>query len=542
MIIRCEDYGILPNTDCSEKLDRLFKDLKRIEEEKILLFIEGTYYFNSDFAKEIFSPITNTSGAKEYKNKEDIFKHKTLFLFENVKNFVLDGQGSTFIIDGKVTNMIFRNCENVTVKNLRITVKNPNLHKLTVINSNGRKVTYKMDNDSVSVSRNGKWQGKGYSLGYKEKCKIAGWTNSVLPDEANVNFRTTHPLLGAFSVKEKKSGIIEATYFKPKKYVIGQSFYIFDAHRTEVGVLIDRCKNINFDRYEQNFNYALGVVAQVSEDVTITNCRFAPEENGEMEMASLADLTHFCMCKGKITVKDSYFSGAGDDAINVHGIHFIVDKVKNDEVTVSFRHPQTWGFDPFDEGDEIEFIDRKTLRSVSNATIIMAKMPDDYHIILKLDKVPDNEIKGMAIENVTKCPCLVFQNNTIKNVATRGVLYTSRGKCIIKDNHFIACNMSGVCISDDANNWFESGMCKDVLIENNIFDYCGETPILIKPEIKKYSGGVHSNIKITNNIFKRYPGVCISALACDDLTVKGNVIPDNKKSEIKQCRNVITDF
>ena len=29
--------------------------------------------------------------------------------------------------------------------------------------------------------------------------------------------------------------------------------------------------------------------------------------------------------------------------------------------------------------------------------------------------------------------------------------------------------MSGILLSDDASSWYESGMCKDVTISNNVF-------------------------------------------------------------------------
>ena len=99
--------------------------------------------------------------------------------------------------------------------------------------------------------------------------------------------------------------------------------------------------------------------------------------------------------------------------------------------------------------------------------------------------------------------------------------------------------MSGILLSDDAKSWYESGMCRDVTIKNNVFDYCGETPILIKPENSNYGGAVHKNIKIIGNTFKKYDGACISAKAADGLTIKGNHFANSVKPKLVNCENVL---
>ena len=97
--------------------------------------------------------------------------------------------------------------------------------------------------------------------------------------------------------------------------------------------------------------------------------------------------------------------------------------------------------------------------------------------------------------------------------------------------------MSGILLSDDAKSWYESGMCKDVTIENNTFDYCGQTPILIKPENRVYAGAVNKNIKLIGNTFRNYSGYCISAKDTDGVLIKNNNF-SGKKIKTKNCNNI----
>ncbi len=95
-----------------------------------------------------------------------------------------------------------------------------------------------------------------------------------------------------------------------------------------------------------------------------------------------------------------------------------------------------------------------------------------------------------------------------------------------------------ILLSDDAKSWYESGMCRDVTIRNNIFDYCGQTPILIKPENTAYHGAVHKNIKILNNSFNNYKGFCIRAKATNGITIIGNSFKSDSVIKYKHCSNV----
>lgn len=243
------------------------------------------------------------------------------------------------------------------------------------------------------------------------------------------------------------------------------------------------------------------------------------------------------MCKGQITVRDSYFEGACDDWLNVHGIHFKIKKKNKNQLTVIFMHPQAHGFNPLNVGDKIAAIDTKSLLQKDEAVIVSSALRGEYEIDLTLDKEL-NCSAGDVIEDITLCPDVLFENNTATRIITRGLLLTTRGRVVIRNNHFISNSMSGILLSDDARTWYESGMCRDVTVENNVFDYCGQTPILIKPENLVHAGAVHRNITIRNNTFKKYDGECIYAKSSDNIVISGNIISGGELIKQKNCSNV----
>lgn len=540
MRIYAKDYGILPESDCTALLSDFFCELARIDEEKTVIFEKGTYYLNLLNCRRIYRAITNTTSAEEYDNQTDVNMHYVLFVFENIKNLILDGNGSIFVVDGKVTNAVISDCENITIKNLVIKTISPNVHKFTVLNKKAFSVTFSLCHESkyAKEDKGYYFYGNGYRLGFFENKEKAFWTSTVKPSNKNKISRTSHPFKFANKINEISPYIFEVQYPFYRNFDIGQTFYVFDAHRSDVGILVEKSSNVVLDNVTQNFNYSLAYVAQDCENLTIENCTFSPEKNSTLELASLADFMQICMCKGKITIKNNVFDGASDDALNVHGIHFGIDRIDGNKLTVSFRHPQSWGFNPLHDGDRIEFINPKTLISIAKNKIISSKTIDDYHIELLLESSVPNNYLQYVIEDIDRCPELIFENNRLNRIITRAILYTSRGKCIIRNNHFISNTMSGILLSDDAKSWYESGMCCDVTIENNTFDYCGETPIMIKPENRVHNGAVHKNITIKNNTFKKYKGFCIRAKSTDNIKIENNKFNSNKHICTKNCTYV----
>ena len=74
-------------------------------------------------------------------------------------------------------------------------------------------------------------------------------------------------------------------------------------------------------------------------------------------VAAFADFMHISSCRGKVGILNSHFEGAHDDPINVHGTHLrIIDKPAPNQVLVRFMHGQSYGFDAFFTGDEIDFV------------------------------------------------------------------------------------------------------------------------------------------------------------------------------------------
>lgn len=533
-ILKAEKFGIVPEKEISGLLCSMF-DFVRDKNVTDIVFQKGTYYIDADGCKEHRLYITNTLGDKELDSSETPHLQKVAFYLSKLKNITIDGGNSVFIISGKMTNFVMQHCENITVKNLEIRHACPDMHRLCVKEKSAFHVKFEFDKETTVNFKNGKpyFCGKGFSYPADKGASTANWIPLIKQENENYCCRVKHPLKNALKYKETEDGFL-AYYLRTKRFDEGDQFYIYNAVRQYVGMFINECKNIALENIHQGFNYSLAVVLQCSENVTIQSCVFAPEKGNRRLIASCADFIQASMCKGQITVKDCKFSGAGDDCMNFHGVHFKVCAAQKDKIRVKFMHSQTHGFNPFKVGDEIAFIDPKTLLEKARAEVLGSELLNENEIELKLEGEFPTFVSD-CVENITACPDVTIEDNEISCIITRGILITTRGKVEIKNNRFVSTAMSGILISDDAMSWFESGMCKDVLIKDNVFEFCGDTPILIKPENKAYAGAVHENIRIIGNAFKAVKDCCIKAHSTNSILIKNNLCGEAKLIKAKNC-------
>ena len=539
MQIHASDFGIKNQQDITENFIKLLSYAKTIDGEKIVTFENGTYYVDSDKCIKEMLYITNTTGDEEYEKHERPHLNTVAFYIEDISDLTIDGNNSVFIIDGKVTNIAIINSQNITIKNLEIRHAHPDMHEIKVVKKSLFSVDFLIDNDSLYEFKNGKmfFYGKDYRVSADKDAKFSWWIGLIREETPDKVKRVRHPLASKLKTKDLGNRKIRVYYPNTSRFKIDDCFYIYDVRRQFAGIFVDKSKNITLQNINQRFNYSLAIVAQDSENLIIDSVDFSPEKNGARKICSVADFIQLCMCRGKITVKDSYFDGAGDDCLNVHGIHFKITEIIDNKIKVRFMHPQTHGFNPLRIADEIAFINPDTMLETGRAKILDSTLLNEQEILLTLDST-DKVIVDYVIEDISACPDMDFINNTATRIITRGLLITTRGKVNVLNNHFVSTTMSGILLSDDAKSWYESGMCCDITIENNTFDYCGETPILINPENKKHSGAVHKNIKIIGNTFNKYDGEAIYIKSTDNVFIKDNKFLNDNYIVTKDCTQI----
>ncbi len=508
-----------------QQINQAIETAKTFSGEKVIVKLGGgTYNLHRNQAIVVKYFISNTMS---WGSSPDNLKYIGIHL-KSAKDITIDGEGAKLITHGEITSVIVDECENITLKNFTIDAADPTVTEMKVESVSGQVVTYKVHDDS-NFQINGstlKWVGE-----YGWTFNGGGVAPQVYDPKQDITWRGANPFSGVTAISNLGGKRVQITYNSvPGDVQVGRSFQMRDAVRDQVAGFIHKSKNVVYDHISLNFLGNFGVVCQYSDTLSFLNCRFGPNAASGRTVAGFADFLQVSGCKGLLKVEDSYFSGAHDDPINVHGTYLkIQNYVSSTQVKVKFMHHESWGFDAFFVGDSIEFVDVASMISIQSAKITAISRNDDQNITLSFDK-PINissfeaKSKGVVVENISWTPEVEIRRNYFSRVPTRGILLTTRRRSVIEDNTFFKMQMAGIYVSGDAASWYESGKVTDLTIRNNKFIECGNPVIYFDPTNTQNNGYVHSNITIDNNEFFIKTGNAVGGKSVNNLSFTNNTI------------------
>lgn len=524
-------YNIKPNKDITLEINKLLSDVENIKGKKIINLEKGTYYLNTDKMDFEKYYISNTIAKDEWGSNDKKNYFKFALKMKNLSDLIINGNGSLFLIDGKASTFIIENSKNITIKNISFDSLNPDMHLLKVLSSDKLTAAFEIDKVENTYIKDNRLFYKGHDFDYfaGQNAHWCWWFGHVEDPTKPIAKRGGSPFHDSIKEEIIDNKLI-ITYNKEKELKVGSHIYVYSPIRKNVGMFINKSENITLDNVSHHLSYSLATIIQDTKDVTIKNCTYAPRRK-DFLIASVADFIHISLCRGHFTVKDNYFQGAGDDILNVHGFHFKVIEKNENNIIVSFMHPQAFGFNPFHDGDTLMFIKGQTLQELETRKVISSEKLTDETIRITLDKECTLPLEDLFIENMSASASLDFINNTSKYIMTRGVLITTRGKVNILNNKFLGNYMAGVLVSNDAKTWYESSKILDVTVKGNIFDNQGAIPVHVTPEVEDEKLVVHESIKILNNKFLNYNSPAISLKNIRNVEIKGNKF-ENKENDI----------
>lgn len=498
----------------------------------------GIYELDRSKSTQVLYHISNTTSESE---DPDPTKHIGLYL-HSLKNITIDGCGSTLQMNGEMTSFVLDRCEGIILKNLNIDYKHPTQTEVEVLEEGKDYLIVQVHPTSqyLIVDEQLEWYGDGWSF----KNGIAQSYDRA----SNMTWRSWSPMENLIRAVELRPNVLYLQYKEKPQVGLHIVFQMRDSFRDEVSGFVNRSKNVQLENL--NFYYLgnFGVVCQYSENVTFDRCNFAPRPDSGRTNAGFADFIQVSGCRGMIDIRNSRFSGAHDDPINIHGTHLrVTEFLSPNRLKVRFMHDQTFGFEAFFKGDDIELVDPLSLLAVEKAKVKEAKLVTPREMELTLSGPLSSEViqrKDLVVENVLWTPEVRITNNYFERIPTRGILITTRRKSLIEGNTFYGMQMSGILVADDGLSWYESGPVHDLTIRRNTFLNCGEPVINIDPENREYKGAVHKNITIEENYFymRKNSSSVIRAKAVNGLVIRHNLIytsdaEKNKESNFIQTRD-----
>jgi hypothetical protein len=559
-VINITEFGIAPNmgVNVTPLINDLIISLDCANPVKIV-FPQGRYDFfpDSNFFREYYMS-----------NVYDINPKRLATVIDNKKNLTIDGQGSEFVFHGHIQPFTFDNADNITIKNLSIDWDFPLTAEAEVMVANNNKIILKIDSTQFpfSVHELGVTFYTELDIDADEEWRVSGrsWIiefdkNRLIPP-ATGEFGCINGDLENVKYSKTKDGLLQLTGIFTRYPSVGNYIIMRHSMRDHAGVFSFHSRNLVFENINMYHTSGLGFLFQYCENISLTNVNVVPNPAKNRFLSSHADGFHFSGCKGEIQIDNCRFEGLMDDPVNVHGTNVeIVGIVDSKTLMCRFKHSMSVGLAWAQKGDQIGFINNKTMATFEKGVIENFIILNKDSMLVGLENDISDKIQmGFALENLTWTPDVTITNCFAGSNRARGFLISTPGDVLVKNNIFQTSG-AAILIAGDANKWYESGAVKNVqIIDNEFRAPCNssyyefdEAVISIFPEIPDPDANLpfHKNIIIKNNVFHMSDYPLLYALSVDSLIFSGNTVNRsylfepwhfNKQTfTLDACKNVI---
>ncbi len=500
---------------CCREFSAALDKLRKVPGSRFLELEKGVYRFDKADSPQMILPVSNTIDRGDSQTK-----HIGLLL-ENIDDLTIDGNGAKLLMNGDMSAIVIKNCRNIRLKNLIVDYLCPRVSEMTVMEKDGNSALFSIHPSSRWIlDENGHfcWVNADGVIETFEGRQVVQCASPGNLSNLRMLF---NPVREAERVEIISESVVKFHYSALLPVEVGEVWQFRDPSRRENGVVIVNSENITLEGMELNFTPGLGIVAQMSRDISILHHRHAPAAGSSRVCAAHADCIQISSCYGKVEIEDGYFSGSQDDPINIHGTYLGVEKISGREVELRFCQPETWGWMPFSAGDEICFVGKNDFQRENFCLVEKTIGVDGDRVTLTIDR----EISGIdnpsdfVVENLSAYPDVEIKNCIFECYPTRGLLLTSAGICRVYDNEFRqTAARPAIYISGDVKSWYESGGVRDVKIYRNKFRFCPASVIDILPEVPEESNeAVHRNIEIFENSFENCSPVYLRYRSVADL-------------------------
>lgn len=552
IVISVADFGLKPNSriNATPYVQKALEECRK-HNNATLLFPKGRYDFWAQHSVERDYFESNT-----YDNNP-----KTLaILLDTIQGVTIDGQGSEFIMHGRMQPFTLDHCKNIILKNFSIDWDVPLMAQGVVKTVTPEYMDIEIDKSvyPYEVENN-----KLMFIGEGWKREL--WAMMQFDPETHFVRYNSGDRLGwtSFHSQEIENGVVRiadngnlAKHFPPQGTILA----LRHNSRDHAGIFIYHSEDTKLEGIHVYHTGGLGVLSQYSKNIFFDDVHVVPNKAKGRVFSGHDDGFHFMGCSGLIKVENCSWAGLMDDPINIHGTCVrIVEVISPTRIKCKFMHSMSLGMEWGRPNERVAFIENNSMRTISEGVMTKFEPLDKEEFIVELSAPIPSEIKaGYALENLTCTPDAEIRNNHFGSCRARGLLVSTPGKVIIENNVFESSG-SAILIPGDANQWYESGAVKDVLIRNNTFRYpCNsamyqfcEAVISIYPEVPKPDAKYpfHRNIRIENNKFELFDYPILYALSVDGLSFSNNILtrsteykPYHRRKEgitLEYCKNVV---
>ncbi len=538
--IMLSQHGITPEVDNSlARLPEVLDALGQLPEDTLtLVMLPGIYKLSAEAlpTRQLY-----------ISNHDQLPTPRPIgVLLEGRRHVVLDGMGAQLSCQGQMLPIAILGSEGVEVRRLTIDFEVPAIMQVRIEENLGDKgIVF-----STGTQRVWSLEPQGFTIhGSNTNVPISGIVYDVEAGGTTA-YRISdldYSTAGA-KLYGGKDSLVHAPRWVDARLKPGYAVAMRSYFRPNPGVFVDASRDTRLEQVTIHYADGMGILAQNSHNLSLRRFDVRPTPGGRL-FSTQADATHFSGCSGHVDVRESYFEGMMDDAINVHGVYLrLVKRLDRHTIVGRYMHDQAWGMEWGVPGDTVQLVASRTFDVLPERMVIESIRPYDQadvagareFAITFTKPLPRTVTPEMSIgiENMRKIPSVTFSDNTIYNNRARGTLFNTSKPILVERNYFHRISGSGILVSSDCNMWFESGQTRQMVIRGNVFEdvltslyQFTEAVISIFPVIpelekqqKPFYGDGGAGILVEGNVFKTFDTPLLFARSVDGLLWRDNQI------------------
>lgn len=527
-VIHGAEYGLKPDAkeDQTVALRRALVAL-RAAPGSTLRLEKGVYHFHEGGALKRHFHISN---------HDQPLWHPVSIPIVDQRDITIDGQGSLFLFHGTVLPMLIQDSSDIRIRGLALDYAIPHHAegRIVSIAADGyvveidpRKHPHQCEDGWFTFHGDG-WRARDGGFGIV----FSGQTGEIVAGTSDFNFRG--PARGVAPNRYHVGKDLSGSGIRP-----GDSLtFRLGAARPHPAITLYRAHRVELQETKVHSSHGMGLLAQRSSEIRILGGGFYPRKETGRIFSTAADATHFSNCRGRVVIENARFEGMMDDAINVHATCLRIDSMPDERTAIlSYRHSQSIGFETILPGERVRVIRARTLEPGEPMPVEWVRRIDNRTLEIRAATPwPHGTVVGDAVESADWHPAVVFRGNTVRHNRARGALFTTPEPVLVEGNIFDTIAGSAILLAGDANGWFESGACRDVVIRKNLFRnnltsrfQFTEAILSFYPEIPESGGAAyHRNIRIEDNEFETFDVPLLFAISCEGIRFTGNRVRYNR--------------
>lgn len=466
-------------------------------------------------------------------NHDHVVQRPVAMMLEGVSNVSIQGEETHLEFHGRLIPIVLKGSSNIHLEGFSIDFPRPAMSQIEVL-----EVDKEHNDAKVKVLGETEYRIEGNQFVLiGETYEQPLFTMLAFDKDGHMKWNRSDPAFNPEAIEETGDHQLQLRNWDEAHYLeVGDRYALRSYYRPTPSIVIMDSKTIEVKNVSVHFAEGMGLVAQNSTDLTLDGFHVALSEDSERVFTTVADATHFSGCRGKIISTDGLYENMADDAINVHGTYLRVDSINGNELIGTFAHGQSFGFRWYEVGDSLRLISRETLLPIATYLPTKVEVLSTTQVKMTFAEPLPQTSKALAIENLTAHPEVLFSKSTVRNNRARGALFSTPKRVECTDNTFDHTHGSAILLTGDANGWYESGPCEEVVITGNHFINAltslyqfTDGIISISPQMPQMVEGeyFHGRVVVENNVFDNFPTPIFYAKSLRELVFKNNTININ---------------